>query len=153
MTVKSSPQRGGAFIENHSYVILETKQLKSGERLVLLRNPWGEDFYNAGWSDTSGQWTPEKAAQRGIPSNAKDGLFYTSIEDFFANLESTFINYDTTSWYQGYFLMLDDPAVKNGRDRNCGSQCTRHSLTVISDADQYMWIGAHTYRYYSYADG
>ena len=62
MTVKSSAQRGGAFIENHSYVILETKQLHSGERLVLLRNPWGEDFYNARWADTSGEWTADKAA-------------------------------------------------------------------------------------------
>ena len=119
----------------------------------MLRNPWGEDFYNARWADTSGEWTPGNTSQRAIPSNTKDGLFYTSIEDFFANLESTFINYDTTEWYPGYFLMLNDPAKKNGRDRNCGSQCTRHSLTVISDVDQYIWIGAHTYRYYSYADG
>ena len=24
---------------------------------------------------------------------------------------------------------------------------------MTSDADQFVWVGAHTYRYYSYADG
>ena len=60
MTVKSNAQRGGKFIENHSYVILGTKQLSSGERLVLLRNPWGEDMYTSEWSDRDGSWTHEK---------------------------------------------------------------------------------------------
>ena len=45
MTVKSSPTPGGTFIENHSYIILETLELSSGERLVKLRNPWGVDIY------------------------------------------------------------------------------------------------------------
>jgi len=49
--------------------------------------------------------------------------------------------------------MLNDPAEKNGRDRNCGPACTRHTLTVTSEVGQTIWIGAHTYRYYSYADG
>ena len=49
--------------------------------------------------------------------------------------------------------MIDDPAKRNGKDRNCGSKCTRHKLTVISDVAQHIWVGAHTYRYYSYADG
>ena len=133
MTVKSNAARGGKFIENHSYVIISTKTLRTGERLVLLRNPWGEDFYNSEWGDEAIEWTPEKAAQREIPVDKSDGLFYTSIEDFFANLESTFINYDTDDWYHAYFLMLDDPAIKNGRDRNCGSYCTRHKLTLTSE--------------------
>lgn len=152
MTVKSSQARGGAFIENHSYVILGTKTLRTGERLVLLRNPWGEDMYGAKWSDAGREWTPEKASQREIPVDQGDGLFYVAVEDFFANLDSTFINYDTTDWYQDYFLMIGDPAKRNGRDRNCGSQCTRHALTVTSQVAQYVWVGAHTYRYYSYAD-
>ena len=50
-------------------------------------------------------------------------------------------------------MMLNDPANHNGRDRNCGRACTRHSLTITSEVDQIVWIGAHTYRYYSYADG
>ena len=74
------------------------------------------------------------------------------LEDFFAVLDATFINYDTSEWFPSYFLMLDDPAYKTGRDRNCGSSCTRHKLTVTSQVDQYIWVGAHTYRYYSYAD-
>lgn len=62
MTVKSNGITGGPFIENHSYVILETKELKSGERLILLRNPWGEDFYTSAWHDEGSEWTGTKAA-------------------------------------------------------------------------------------------
>ena len=89
---------------------------------------------------------------RDIPI-ADDGLFYTSIEDLYESLESTFINYDTTEWHLGSFMMLDDPAEKNGRDRNCGYRCTRHKVIITSEVDQTVWVGAHTYRYYSYADG
>ena len=85
--------------------------------------------------------------------SSDDGLFYTSIEDFYESLESTFINYDTSEWSHGYFLMLDDPAPRNGRDRNCGYRCTRHKVVITSEVDQIVWVGAHTYRYYSYADG
>jgi len=75
--------------------MLGTKELRSGERLVLLRNPWGEDFYGNAWHDEGGEWTPEKVAQREIPVDARDGLFYASVEDLFRNIETTFINYDT----------------------------------------------------------
>ena len=151
MTVKSSPQTGGTFIENHSYVILKTLELESGERLVKLRNPWGVDTYGGKWHDADSAWDSNEAS-RDIPE-ADDGLFYTSIEEFYSSLESTFINYDTSDWHLGYFLKLNDPGEKNGRDRNCGSGCTRHKITVTSAVDQEVWVGAHTYRYYSYADG
>ena len=121
MTVKSNGQPGGKFITNHSYVILTTKQLDSGERLILLRNPWGTDMYRHEYADSSGEWTNAKLQQRDIPVDDQDGLFYVKVEDFFASLDSTFINYDTTDWFPSSFLMLDDPAKKNGRDRNCGS--------------------------------
>ena len=91
MTVKSSPQTGGTFIENHSYVILKTLELESGERLVKLRNPWGVDEYSGKWHDADSSWSGNS---RDIPE-ADDGLFYTSIEEFYSSLESTFINYDT----------------------------------------------------------
>ena len=50
-------------------------------------------------------------------------------------------------------MKLGDQSQRNGRDRNCGRDCTRHKLTVTSDIDQDVWVGAHTYKYYSYADG
>ena len=132
MTVKSSPQPGGNFIENHSYVILETLELETGERLVKLRNPWGVDEYQGAWNDSDAKWA--NVAERDIP-NADDGLFYTTIEDFYSSLESTFINYDTSDWHLGSFLMLDDPESTRGRDRNCGYRCTRHKLTITSEVN------------------
>lgn len=150
MTVKSG-SNGGAFIENHSYVILETLTLDSGERLVKLRNPWGVDQYSGKWNDSDASWSSVNDA-RNIPVS-DDGLFYASLEDLYSSLETTFINYDTSDWHLGSFVMFNDPETQPGRDRNCGAGCTRHKLTITSDVDQTVWIGGHTYRYYSYADG
>ena len=67
-------------------------------------------MYTSEWSDTDGAWTHEKVQQRDIPLDERDGLFYVRLEDFFAVLDATFINYDTSEWFPSYFLMLDDPA-------------------------------------------
>ena len=90
-------------------------------------------MYNSEWADGSKEWTYDKLQQRDIPIDDRDGLFYVKVEDFVTALDSTFINYDTSNWHQGYFLMLDDPATKNGRDRKCGSACTRHKLIITSE--------------------
>ena len=35
-------------------------------------------------------------------------------------MDYTYINYDTTDSYQGYFMMWDDPAERNGDSFLCG---------------------------------
>ena len=37
----------------HSYVVLSAKKLSNGERLIKLRNPWGEESYKCAYSDES----------------------------------------------------------------------------------------------------
>ena len=45
-------------ISMHAYSILEAKEIK-GERLLRVRNPWGQTEWKGAWSDGSEQWTPE----------------------------------------------------------------------------------------------
>jgi len=68
-------------------------------------------------------------------------------------MTATFINYDTTGWSHDYFMMWDDPVSRRGRHRACGYSCSKHTLYVKSEVKQTVFIGAHTYRYYTYADG
>src|SRR5579871_4522790 len=42
----------------HAYSVLRAVNYGK-ERLVLLKNPWGEQEWNGPWSDGSSQWTPE----------------------------------------------------------------------------------------------
>ncbi|EXL89982.1 hypothetical protein FOIG_16740 [Fusarium odoratissimum NRRL 54006] len=48
--------------EEHAYVAMEARTLKSGQRLVKLRNPWGKvrkGIWEGAWSDGSKEWTTE----------------------------------------------------------------------------------------------
>ncbi|TGO61118.1 hypothetical protein BOTNAR_0134g00170 [Botryotinia narcissicola] len=44
--------------EGHAYSILRAVET-GGQRLVLLRNPWGEGEWKGAWRDGSKEWTPE----------------------------------------------------------------------------------------------
>ena len=146
ITAKSNADPGDNLIFGHSYVIMDQLQLKTGERLLLLRNPWGWEEFDGRWSDFDRLWTKEAKKQRGIPQR-DDGLFYISVEDYVKHMDYTYVNYDTTDYYQDYFMMWDDPAKHNGNNFMCGSKCTQHTLYVKSSVRQTVSIGAHTYRY------
>ncbi|KAG4282263.1 hypothetical protein FPRO04_13307 [Fusarium proliferatum] len=48
--------------EAHAYVVMKACTLKSGQRLVKLRNPWGKvrkGIWEGAWSDDSKEWTTE----------------------------------------------------------------------------------------------
>jgi hypothetical protein len=50
-------QRKG-ILEKHAYSIMEAREI-NGERLLKLRNPWGNSEWTGAWSDGSAEWTPE----------------------------------------------------------------------------------------------
>ena len=54
---RSNPDVRG-IVQRHAYSIIDAKEIK-GERLVKLRNPWGEKEWNGAWSDGSKEWTAE----------------------------------------------------------------------------------------------
>ena len=139
-------------VPNHSYVVLDQLELHSGQRLILLRNPWGREEYNGAWSDGDRRrWTPSEKAQRGIPED-DDGMFYINVEDYLEQMDVTFINYDTSNWAHSYFMMWNDPMEETGNHFWCGPTCTKHVMWVKSDIAQEVRIGAHAYRFYTYAD-
>ncbi|RHZ45994.1 calpain-like protein [Aspergillus thermomutatus] len=65
--------------ENHSYSIMDTKEI-NGHRLLRLRNPWGKKEWNGAWSDGSEQWTPEWM-QKLDHKFGNDGFFWISYDD------------------------------------------------------------------------
>lgn len=47
-------------IGNHSYGVREVAICGSNsEKLIRLRNPWGDFEWTGDWSDQSANWTPE----------------------------------------------------------------------------------------------
>lgn len=56
-------------IGNHSYGVLDVREvkLKGGltEKLIKIRNPWGDFEWNGDWGDDSELWTPELERELG----------------------------------------------------------------------------------------
>ena len=69
-------------VQGHAYTLLQVVQLtgKSNERLVRLRNPWGNTEWFGEWSDSSKKWTTDFRKQCGMDSisNNNDGSFWMS---------------------------------------------------------------------------
>lgn len=69
--------------EAHAYVVMDARTLKSGQRLVKLRNPWGKvrkGLWEGPWSDGSKEWTTEVQEELGHKFGS-DSVFWISFED------------------------------------------------------------------------
>ncbi|KAM0124851.1 hypothetical protein ACHAP3_010094 [Botrytis cinerea] len=72
--------------EGHAYSILRAVEM-DGQRLVLLRNPWGEGEWKGAWSDGSKEWTPEwmKKLEHRF---GDDGSFWMSYDDLLKKFQT-----------------------------------------------------------------
>ena len=69
----------------HAYSFLNIYKVNTEngiERVVKLRNPWGNGEYNGPWSDSSKKWTTSTKQQCNYKENSDDGVFYMSYDDF-----------------------------------------------------------------------
>ena len=51
------------------------------EKLIKLRNPWGDFEWTGDWSDQSANWTPELKSELNF-TDEDDGMFWMSFVDF-----------------------------------------------------------------------
>jgi len=66
--------------DGHAYSLLKAADYE-GNRLCLVKNPWGETEWNGPWSDGSKEWTPEamKALEHKF---GNEGIFWMPYADF-----------------------------------------------------------------------
>jgi len=68
----------------HAYTVLGVYELdgsRGKEKVVRLRNPWGNGEWNGDWSDSSSKWTSALKNKMNL-SKKDDGDFYMSFNDF-----------------------------------------------------------------------
>ena len=73
-------------VPGHAYTVLGVKEVNTSEgkqKLINLRNPWGNGEWSGAWSDGSKKWTKDLKIQCGNYENKDDGSFWMSFEDFF----------------------------------------------------------------------
>ncbi|KAF9109361.1 hypothetical protein BGX27_007691 [Mortierella sp. AM989] len=76
---EDDPERHG-IQAGHAYSVLNVAEYE-GERLVHIRNPWGEIEWNGDWSDQSHKWT-EAAIKTLRHEDKNDGQFWMPYDDF-----------------------------------------------------------------------
>lgn len=89
--------------DGHAYTVLATTEVLGGcgvERLVKLRNPWGEGEWHGRYSDRSCSWTEEAAEQVDL-EKADDGVFWMEFSDFEAFFACSAICYLSPGAEQG----------------------------------------------------
>ena len=72
-------------VAGHAYTVLGVKEVNTSQgkqKLVNLRNPWGNGEWSGPWSDGSSKWTEDLKNQCGNYEDIDDGSFWMSFEDF-----------------------------------------------------------------------
>ena len=145
--------------KGHAYTVIGVTTEVPGKRLVKIRNPWGTERYKGPWCDGCKEWndvSQEVKTKLGY-QNADDGIFYMTVEDYWAGFEETNVNFDLADgdWHEDHYLFVNDEDRKNASSGSC-YDCTRHEfkLTNSSTEAQKAYIQFHVWhdRTYSKSD-
>ncbi|KUJ19205.1 cysteine proteinase, partial [Mollisia scopiformis] len=89
--------------EGHAYVIMEAREISTGQRLLKLRNPWGKGKkgnWEGPWSDGSKEFTPEIQLELDHKFGS-DSVFWISYEDLlrkYQHFDRTRLFMDSPDW-------------------------------------------------------
>jgi len=156
MTAGTEVDSSNGVVGGHAYSIIDHVILEGrrGEevKLVMIRNPWGEEGFTGRWSDDASEWTEaHKDAvekQTGFrPRSNNEGIFFMDLDEFHETFSETQINQDTRNWHFDYFLRMDDKSTnKGGSDYPDCSDCTMHTINVTNNGPaQEIYVGSHVW--------
>ncbi|KAL2260626.1 hypothetical protein VTK26DRAFT_5317 [Humicola hyalothermophila] len=72
--------------EQHAYSVMRAVEI-DGQRLLLLKNPWGSGEWKGPWSDGSKEWTPEWLKKLNHQFG-DDGAFWISYKDLLRKFQT-----------------------------------------------------------------
>ncbi|KAK8840135.1 hypothetical protein M9Y10_031073 [Tritrichomonas musculus] len=86
-------------VYGHAYTILQVVEI-FGNKLIQLRNPWGNGEWTGDWSDKSPKWTQKLKSALNF-QDEEDGIFWMCFNDFVNNYRSIYasINIDNKYHY------------------------------------------------------
>ena len=91
---------------NHSYAVLGTHILKKGgEKLIKIRNPWGQPGFHGTWN--ADKWDEASKKETGY-KDGKDGIFFIDITTYKNAFTETSISFNQASWASAKFMKKND---------------------------------------------
>ncbi|GKZ00309.1 hypothetical protein MPSEU_000983800 [Mayamaea pseudoterrestris] len=87
-------------VTQHAYAVLNVVQTTNGTRLLLLKNPWGQQEWKGKYSSSdTDSWTPSLCAEVGYkPSKGgkckEDGVFWISWEDLLTHFHNFHLSWN-----------------------------------------------------------
>uniref|UniRef100_UPI0037E832BC calpain-1 catalytic subunit-like n=1 Tax=Semicossyphus pulcher TaxID=241346 RepID=UPI0037E832BC len=97
-------------VKGHAYSVTGLRQVEyrgRQERLIRIRNPWGQVEWTGAWSDNSSEWSSIDSAEKDeMLCKMEDGEFWMSFQEFLrqfsrleiCNLTPDALSQDTTFW-------------------------------------------------------
>ncbi|XP_044200130.1 calpain-1 catalytic subunit-like isoform X1 [Thunnus albacares] len=98
-------------VKGHAYSVTALRQVDyrgRQERLIRIRNPWGQVEWTGAWSDNSSEWNSIDSAEKDeLLCKMEDGEFWMSFQDFLrqfsrleiCNLTPDVLSQDSTSFW------------------------------------------------------
>ncbi|KAM9316867.1 calpain-2 catalytic subunit [Gastrophryne carolinensis] len=110
-------------VKGHAYSVTAAEEVNyrgSQEKLIRIRNPWGEVEWTGAWSDNSSEWNSIDPAERDrLIKRCDDGEFWMSFNDFlrqYSRLEICNLTPDTlaSDKYKKWSLVKLDGMWRRG---------------------------------------
>jgi len=111
------PEDDGQLLPGHAYSIILVKDVQ-GNKILNIRNPWGNFEWEGDWSDQSPLWTSEMRKEINPMLEENDGTFWMSFDDFIKHFRSLNVcrvrNWEEVR-IKGKFIRvqnIDDPDIE-----------------------------------------
>eukprot|EP00455_Lapot_gusevi_P015017 TRINITY_DN17575_c0_g1_i1.p1 TRINITY_DN17575_c0_g1~~TRINITY_DN17575_c0_g1_i1.p1 ORF type:complete len:330 (-),score=56.75 TRINITY_DN17575_c0_g1_i1:53-1042(-) len=124
-------------VQGHAYSLLDVQEV-DGNKLVKLRNPWGNFEWKGAWSDGDAKWT-ERIKNKLHYVNADDGVFWMDFVDFTTNFEDIYICkfFESPKWTQHPIIIDEWKGKKAGGCTNNDTVVNnpQYQITVTQPTD------------------
>ena len=115
-------------VPGHAYTVLGVREVNVNgvkDKVVHVRNPWGNGEWSGEWSDSSDIWNAQLRKELGMDGEVDDGEFYMSFKDFikyfvvlgvcrlYADYTSTLLRYEPEQVQTGCKITCVDVTVDN----------------------------------------
>eukprot|EP01087_Luapelamoeba_hula_P002002 TRINITY_DN1177_c0_g3_i2.p1 TRINITY_DN1177_c0_g3~~TRINITY_DN1177_c0_g3_i2.p1 ORF type:complete len:501 (-),score=64.43 TRINITY_DN1177_c0_g3_i2:91-1593(-) len=80
---------GHGLLIKHAYSIIDLREV-SGEKIIRLRNPWGNTDWTGAWGDRDKRWTPDLLKKLNFQLG-DDGDFWMNLKDYTSYFNRLFV--------------------------------------------------------------